>query len=205
MKVLLSGHGEDRAALDAARRAVAHRQLILFSSRPHAPDLAVLRESEDLAGVKVEVHAVDAADLMGCLQSASKVLEREARSDVRVHVAGGPNLVTSALLLAAFKHGREAFYCHARGMATLPVAFESKLEDKISATDRNVLITLPPRGGEIALEALRPPNVEPGAVKGALLRLRKAGLVHANQEIASLTQTGRYYREQFARMKEASP
>lgn len=194
MKVLVSGHGEDRAALDAARRAVAHRRLILFTSKPESADLATMREVEHLAGVVVEVHAVDPTDLLACLRDATAVLEREAQNEVHVHVAGGPNLVTSALLLAAFQRGSDAFFCHPKGISRLPVIFQAQLTERFNEADRALLGAIP-EDEPAEVMALASPELPITTVRASLLRLRKIGAVTADHQSASLTATGRYYRE----------
>lgn len=203
MKVLLSGHGEDRAALDAARRAVAHQRLILFTHKPEDDSLVTLREMESLAGVAVEVRPVDPADLLGCLAEARRVIEREAQHDVQVHVAGGSNLVASALLLAAFQHGIDAFYCHPRGVSRLPVILRSDLTERFNEADRAILLALPEHG-EKELGELVGEGRQPTTVKASLLRLRALGVVKADHERAELTNAGRYYRRHHARAPEGS-
>lgn len=202
MNVLLSGHGEDREALDAARRRVAHRKLVLFTTRSEAAGLAALRESEALAGVAVEVHAVESSDLLGCLRAATAVLEREAKNDVRIHVAGGSNLVASALLLAAFERGIDAFFCHPRGISRLPVIFRAELAERFNETDRALLRELP-TSGTAELESLAQATMPLTTVKAGLLRLRAVGAVTADHRNAALTSTGKYYREQLERAEVA--
>lgn len=198
MDVLVSGHGEDRGALDAARRLVPYHRLVLFTSGNDAKEVDALRENESLANVRVDVVRVDAGDFLACLEAGRAAMKAGPKDRVRVHVAGGPNLLTSALLLAAFLEGREAFYCHARGVSWLPVAVEVRVEDRFQPADRSVLQTLPPKG-ESEVTTLSVEGLTPFATKGALLRLRALGLVRADHQKASLTPTGRYYREHFVR------
>lgn len=203
MRILLSGHGEDRAALDAARRAVAHQRLVLLSHKPDSEDLQTLREMEALAGVAVEVRPVDPADLHGCLMEARGVLKREAQHEVHVHVAGGSNLVASALLLAAFQHGVDAFYCHPRGVSRLPVILDAELAERFNEADRAIMLALPEHGPRELADLARN-GLHPSAVKTVLLRLRNLGVVKANHERAELTSAGCYYRRHFARPQEGS-
>lgn len=188
MNVLISGHGADRDAVDAARRAVRYDVLVLLTS--DAGDLHALRENEELAGVRVEVRPVDEHDLAACLAAACAAIDAHARDEVRLHVAGGPNLLSDALLLAAFQKGVDAFYCHARGTTWLPVAAKVRLEDRFSEHERAVLLALP-ADGEVALDAI--PGAA-GTVKGVLLRLRAQGLVRADHRRAGLTAAGAYWR-----------
>lgn len=192
VKVLVTGYGADREAVDAARRTVPYDRLVLLAAGD--VDVAELREMEGLAGVEVDVRPVDVHDMAGALASACAILDAHARDDVRVHVAGGPNAVANALLLAAFQKGVDAFYCHARGTTSLPVAAQVRLEDRFTATERAVLCALPAEG-EVQVAAL---DVLPATtVKDVLLRLRKQGLVRATHLAASLTPTGAYYRAHF--------
>lgn len=197
MNVLVTGHGHDRDVVDASRRAVRYDVLVLLTTRPG--DLADLRANEELAGVRVEVREVDGHDMTACLAAACAAIDAHARDEVRVHVAGGPNLVANALLLAAFQKGVDAFYCHAReGEAwkttSLPVAAKVALVDRFTATERAVLLALPATG-ETPLAAL---DVLPlPTVKDVLLRLRSRGLVTADHLRAALTPTGAYYRAHF--------
>lgn len=202
MNVLVSGHGADRTSLDAARRLSVYQRLLLLSSDASSRDLDTLRENESLAGVSVEVVEVDGHDLLACLSSAKALLARHRHDRVTVHVAGGPNLLTSALLLAAFEEGREAFYCHARGVSRLPVATEVRLEDRLGPEERDVLLSLPETGAT-PLDAVEVPGRSPASVKAALLRLRKAGLVTTADAAVRLTSTGAHYRRHLATAPEA--
>lgn len=192
MSVLLSGHGADRAALDAARRLAGYRRLVLLAPDPRAPDVRRLVENERLANVRVDVVRVDPGDFWSCYRAADRALAEHGRA-ARVHVAGGANLLASALLLAAFHHGVDAFYCHARGVTSLPVALDVRLEDRFTPAEREVLRRLP-RDGEAAVDALADAALAPAAAKGALLRLRAKGLVVADARRAALTATGRACR-----------
>lgn len=192
MSVLISGHGTDRDAMDAARRITSYRTLVLLTPSPGAEELAAILENESLAGASVELVGVDAADLHACLREARAAITRHARTDVRVHVAGGPNLLTSALLLAAFHEGREAFYCHPHGVSRLPVALDVKLEDRLTPAEQKVLLAL--EATPTRLDTLSA-DISAAALKGTLLRLRRARLVDATHEIARLTPAGAYYRD----------
>ncbi len=196
MSVLLSGHGADEDALAAARRLTPYSRLVLVSSAPRSPEAREIVELERLAGVAVELRGVDADDFLSCLATARGAIDDYRREDLRVHVAGGPNLVASALLLAAFQRGVPAFFCHPRGVCDLPVAVAIEVDDRFGPAERAVLVALPPEG-EAAVAAIEPPGVSPAAVKGALLRLRAKGLVRANAARAALTSVGAYYREHF--------
>lgn len=196
MNVLVSGHGADRDAVNAARRTVPYGRLVLLSARPDDEELARLTEMEALANVQVDVRAVDSADLMACLAAGRAVVEEHARDEVRVHVAGGPNVLTSALMLAAFQKGVEAFFCHPRGVSRLPVARSVDLAERFTDVERAVLVALPhaadARVADVAAGAHAPQTV-----KAALLRLRRAGLVRSGGDVVALTDAGRYYRAHF--------
>lgn len=192
MSTLLSGHGADDDALAAARRRARYSRLVLLSSAPDDPALAELRENETLAGVDVQVVAVDPADLLACLRAANGVLLAGRAGGVRVHAGGGPNLVASALVLAAFERGVEAFWCHARGVTRFPVAAAVDLAERFSDDERRLLVAMPTRG-TLDVEPLSGPE------KRSLRALRDAGLVHADARRASLTATGRHYRAHFVR------
>ncbi len=195
--VLVSGHGADPDAFNGARRAARHTTLAILTTTPDATDLVELRAHEALANVAIEIHGVDAADFAGALETADAVLDSYARDDVRVHVAGGPNLVTSALLLAAFRRGMEAFYCHARGISRLPIARHVDLSERFSQTDRAVLLALDPNFDTPMATIISATGLGAMAVKSSILRLRREGLLRATHESAALTATGAYYRNHF--------
>ncbi|HVL48932.1 MAG TPA: hypothetical protein VM889_10280 [Candidatus Thermoplasmatota archaeon] len=197
MATLLTGHGLDREAFDAARRLVGRSRLVVVTADPKSVEMDAVRENERLTGVDVDVVGVDAADLLGTLAAARAAIQAHRKGGVRVHVGGGPNLVTTALMLAAFEEGVEAFFCHARGVSRLPVAVSVKLADRILETDRGVLLALPVKGEATQAALSATSGLAPATLKGALLRLRKAGLVRADHLTASLTAAGHYYRSHF--------
>lgn len=201
MKILLSGHGHERAPLDAARRSVPYDKLILLTTRPNAPDLQALRENEELAGITVDVHPVDAHDLLGTLAVANRALDTEKKATATIHVAGGPNLVTSALLLASFQRGVTAFFCHERGTSYLPVIRTATFHERFDEAQRHVLLTLNTKSGQ-KHEALVTPTTTLSNIRTALRALKSTGLVHADATTASLTPTGEYYRAALATAKK---
>lgn len=204
MRVLVSGHGYERPPLDAARRTVAYDRLILLTTRPDSKELATLNENESLAGIDVQAHAVDPDDYAATLAVANQVLEAEKGRAVTVHVAGGPNLVTSALLLASFQRGVTAFFCHERGVSQLPVIRSAAFIERFDETQRHILTALSPSFTTLH-EELVPPGGTVGAVRTALRHLKTHGLVEADAKIASLTPTGEYYREHLIALRARKP
>jgi hypothetical protein len=196
-QVLVTGHGADAFAVNKARRTVPYRTLVLVTADARAGDLTALKETEALMNVDVRVEPVDAADFMSVLETANRILDAHAPDVVKVHVAGGPNLVTNALLLAAFQKGVEAFYCHPKGVSRLPVAKSVDLVERFNGTQRRVLAGIPAKGAMPLKDLIIVTGLAAATVKSALLRLRQQGLVDANHERAGLTSVGRYYRAHF--------
>lgn len=201
MRVLVSGHGYERPPLDAARRTAPYDKLVLLTTRPEGQELAELIENETLAGIKVETHAVDPDDLTATLATANRVIDAEKKGSVKVHVAGGPNLVTSALLLASFQRGVTAFFCHERGTSYLPVIQAAAFQERFDDAQRHVLLTLTTKGGHKHEELVTLTSTLSN-IRTALRVLKKAGLVHADATTASLTPTGDYYRAHLASLKK---
>ena len=200
MNVLLTGHGQDRDAVDAARRAVPYDKIILLTTTPKANDLDSLRGNEELAGIRVALHTVDPDDMLGTLNTANRLIEAEKGNHVRVHVAGGPNLVTSALLLASFQQGTTAFFCHERGTSYLPVIRSATFPERFDESERHILLELPPNGSR-SHEDVAPKGSTLSAARAAIRALRDAGLVQSDAHTVSLTHTGAYYRAQLATTK----
>lgn len=201
MTVLLSGHGDDLDLVNAARRAVAYRTLVLLTPEPADEAIARMREVEALAKSEVRVRKVDARDMLGCLRTAVAEIEAARRPGVRVHIGGGPNLLTNALLLAAFQAGVEAFLCHAKGTTFLPVPQGVSFEEAFTVAERAVLLRLAP-GRSSAVEDLADPHLGTSGVRTVLYRLRRRGLVEASPASARLTATGVYYRAHLERFAE---
>lgn len=193
MRILVSGHGEDRDALDTARRTEPYDKLILLSTRPDSRDLQNLIENERLAHVEVVILPVARGDLLGALSQAQRAFARGPSDSLVVHVAGGPNLITSALLLACFEHGVTAFYCHERGISRLPVIKRATFVDRFSEAEASVLRALLP-GRRTSHEDLAE-GIGINSVRKALLRLHNLRLVDADAATASLTATGEYYHK----------
>ncbi|HLE98196.1 MAG TPA: DUF6293 family protein [Candidatus Thermoplasmatota archaeon] len=200
MKVLVTGHGEMPDAVKAARRLVPHGKVVVLTTKADDPEFATMREDAKLERVQVEIHAVEAMDLDKCLAAAKKVLDSHARDEVRIHVAGGPNLLTNALLLAAFERGIDAFYCHEHGVSHLPIAVTVKVEDRFTEYEREVLLAMPSEG-DITVPDLARRGPSTQGMKGALRKLRERGLVHATHETARLTPVGLYYQGHFRRAR----
>lgn len=182
MKTLVTGHGEDAQAVNAARRSVPYRRVVVFTTKPASKDLKALRESESLAGNAVEIR--EAKDFLNAWSDARLFLSAER--EAVVHVSGGSNLLASALLLAALQTGREAFSCHARGVTVFPPGLTVTIDDALAPDERALLAKLP--GGVADVTRMT------SAEKTALLALRRRGLVEADARAARLTPVGRSWR-----------
>lgn len=202
MRILVSGHGHERDPLDAARRSVPYDKLVLLTTKPDAKDLKAVKENEELAGITVQTHAVDEHDFTATLATANRVIDAEKRASIVVHVAGGPNLVTSALLLASFQRGVTAFFCHERGISHLPVIRSASFIERFDPTQRHVLLALSATVKK-PHEELVPEGTSLSTVRGALRALKTNGLVEADAKIASLTATGEYYRTHLASIPDS--
>ncbi len=209
--VLVTGHGHDPESVQAARREVRYRKLVVLSSTPDDPGLDDLTRHEELGGVEVQVIPVDDTDLMGILEVAQGVGAAHKEDHIRIHVGGGPNLVTSALLLAAYQAGLPAFFCHSVGpsapgapgretTAHLPVLVKASVEDRFRDIDRAILVALDPAGHTRPLVELAGADWTMSAVRSALLRLKGLGVVHATPQEACLTPTGRWFADHLRNM-----
>lgn len=193
MRILISGHGKDRAALDAARRAIGYDKLVLITHRPAADDLQEILANEKLAEAIVEIHEVPADDFLAALASATAVLTASPDDSVTVHVAGSTNMVTSALLVAAFERGVTAIFCHERGISRLPVIHQATFVDLLSKADITVILNLS-HARRVEHDALARGGITLNMVRASLQRLRKMGFADPDGKTACLTPTGLYYQ-----------
>lgn len=190
----MSGHGEDNVALDTARRTVPYDKLVLFTTKPESSDWRELVANEELANVSVEKIPVRRDDFLGTLAKATKLIAENSDASIHLHVAGGPNLVTSALLLASFEQGTTAFYCHERGVSWLPVIKRATFTDRFSKSEAHVLRTLRP-GQRPTHEEIAGTALHVSTVRAALYRLQKQHLVEADAKTAELTPNGAHFRQ----------
>lgn len=148
------------------------------------------------------MHDARGLDLRELVMTATAEFDRNRAGRVVVHVGGGPNYLSHALMLAAFDRGHEAFFCNPKGIARLPIATRVSIEDRFSPAEASVVRALRPVAAS-RLESLKVAGLSSSEIKGALLRLRDKDLVKADNLSARLTPLGRYYREQFLAVQQA--
>lgn len=192
--MLLTVLGDDGEATKRARREIGYDKLVVFTDDPDARGVEDIRRLESFTGDEVQVVPVDPADLRRTLEAMDGVLRDHEADDVRFQVNAGDNRLTHPAILACFLHGVDAWFCTEARTQRLPVLQRSRLEERFSADERAVLRVLD--GLAPVSAVVERAGLPREQVLGALLSLRKKGLVSVNGgQTVALNDGGVYYRD----------
>lgn len=182
MKTLVIVAKEERE-LHPARKHLAYDRLVVV-----VPEGGTLRAALGAGADSVRVVEMPPHDLLACLERMENLV-RGLTGHVRAVIDGGTLAMSMGSLLACFSTGTEAWFFQDKPVR-LPILRAMDVRRRFRDDELAVIRAL--RGRMPVAGVARKSRLGDDRAKGALLALRKQGVVHSGADGVKLTELGRY-------------